>query len=91
MHELRLPGHHTVTQGDSDPFFIEINPSVTARVKISQTVDILTCKSRTLSNLETPSQPQQFFSELPHGATASFTSSSEDTMESYRNHVKPYM
>ena len=26
-----------------------------------------------------------FFSELPHGATASFTSSSEDTMESYRN------
>ena len=28
----------------------------------------------------------QFFSELPHGATASFTSSSEDTMESYRNH-----
>ena len=25
--------------------------------------------------IETPSQPQQFFSELPHGATASFTSS----------------
>ena len=39
----------------------------------------LTEISRHLLNL------QQFFSELPHGATASFTSSSEDTMESYRN------
>ena len=41
--------------------------------------------AQTDRNIETPSQPLQFFSELPHGATASFTSSSEDTMESYRN------
>ena len=45
--------------------------------------------AQTDRNIETPSQPQQFFSELPHGATASFTSSSEDTMESYRNHIIP--
>ena len=31
--------------------------------------------AQTDRNIETPSQPQQFFSELPHGATASFTSS----------------
>ena len=29
--------------------------------------------AQTDRNIETPSQPQQFFSELPHGATASFT------------------
>ena len=43
--------------------------------------DRLTEISRHLLNL------QQFFSELPHGATASFTPSSEDTMESCRNHI----
>ena len=31
--------------------------------------------AQTDRNIETPSQPQQFFLELPHGATASFTSS----------------
>ena len=43
--------------------------------------------AQTDRNIDTPSQPQQFFSELPYGATASFTSSSEDTIESYRNHI----
>ena len=42
----------------------------------------LTEISRHLLNLKNFST----FSELPHGATASFTSSSEDTMESYCNY-----
>ena len=33
--------------------------------------------------VETPSQPQQFFSELPHGATASLTSSVVDSFGSF--------
>ena len=36
---------------------------------------------------ETPSQPQQFLSELPHGATTSFTSSNSALLETGDFHL----
>ena len=40
--------------------------------------------AQTDQNIETPSLPQQFFSELPHGATASFTSSTYNTSDKFQ-------